>query len=83
MLSGKKIFESSDDLELTSRILNEEPSRVSQAASQPIPVELDILVQACLEKRREDRPQKIAALIEALDAIALDSIAAQAVSPGR
>ena len=88
MLSGKKIFDSSDDLELTSRILNEEPPRVSQAAAQPIPVELDILVQACLEKRREDRPQKIAALIEALDSIALGSITPgsitpQPVTPGR
>ena len=72
MLSGKKIFDSSDDLELTSRILNEEPPRVSRVAAQPIPVELDILVQACLEKRREDRPQKIADLVEALDSIALE-----------
>ena len=78
MLSGKKIFESGDDLELTSRILNDEPPRVSQAASQPIPVELDILVQACLEKRREDRPQRVSDLIEALDSIAL-----QATAPGR
>ena len=73
MLSGRKIFESGDDLELTSRILNEEPPRVSQAASQPIPVELDLLVQSCLEKRREDRPQRIADLIEALDALAAEN----------
>jgi serine/threonine-protein kinase len=72
MLAGKKIFESSDDLELTSRILNDEPPRVSQVAAQPIPIELDILVQACLEKRREDRPQRIADLIEALDALAAE-----------
>ena len=72
MLSGKKIFESSDDLELTSRILNDEPPRVSQVAAQPIPIELDILVQACLEKRRDDRPQRIADLIEALDALAAE-----------
>jgi serine/threonine-protein kinase len=78
MLSGKKIFDSSDDLELTSRILNEEPPRVSQAAAQPIPVELDLLVQSCLEKRREDRPQRVSDLIEALD-----SIAAQATDPAR
>jgi hypothetical protein len=71
MLSGKKVYESNDDLELTSRILNEVPPRVSQAASQPIPVELDLLVQACLEKRREDRPQRVADLIEALDSIAV------------
>ena len=72
MLSGKKVFETGDDLELTSRILNEEPPRVSQAALQPIPVELDLLVQACLEKRREDRPQRIADLIEALEALAAE-----------
>lgn len=72
MFSGKRIFESSDDLELTSRILNEEPPRVSQAAAQPIPVELDLLVQSCLEKRREDRPQRVSDLIEALDSIALE-----------
>jgi eukaryotic-like serine/threonine-protein kinase len=73
MLSGKKVFESSDDLQLTSRILNEEPPRVSQVAPQPIPVELDLLVQACLEKRREDRPQRIGDLIEALDALAAEN----------
>ena len=78
MLAAKKIFESSDDLELTSRILNDEPPRVSKVAAQPIPVELDILVQACLEKRREDRPQRVSDLIEALDSIAL-----QATAPGR
>ncbi len=48
------------------------------AAAQPIPVELDLLVQACLEKRREDRPQRVADLIEALDSIALE-----ATAPGR
>jgi serine/threonine-protein kinase len=73
MLSGKKVFESSDDMQLTSRILNEEPPRVSQVAPQPIPVELDLLVQACLEKRREDRPQRIGDLIEALDALAAEN----------
>jgi serine/threonine-protein kinase len=73
MLSGRKIFESSDDLELTSRILNEEPPRVSQAASQGIPVELDLMVQSCLEKRREDRPQRVSDLIEALDALAAEA----------
>lgn len=69
LLTGRKIFEEADDLALTSRILNEEPPLVSQAACQPIPVELDLLVQACLEKRREDRPQRVADLVEALDAL--------------
>ena len=69
MLSGRKMFEGVDDLTLSSKILNENPPRVSQVATQPIPVELDLLIQACVEKKREDRPQRAADLIEALDAL--------------
>jgi hypothetical protein len=36
-------------------------------ATQPIALELDLLVQACVEKKREDRPQRVTDLIEALD----------------
>jgi serine/threonine-protein kinase len=72
MLTGRKLFESANDLELTSHILNDEPRRVSAVATQPIPVELDLLVFSCLEKRREDRPQRIADLLEAFDALALE-----------
>ena len=67
LLSGKRMFEAPDDLALTSKVLNEEPPRVSTVAAQPIPLELDLLVQACVEKKREDRPQRIADLLEALD----------------
>jgi serine/threonine-protein kinase len=72
MLTGRKLFESADDLQLTSKILNEEAPRASEVAPQPIPVELDLLVLSCVEKRREDRPQRIADLVEALDALALE-----------
>jgi serine/threonine-protein kinase len=72
MLTGKKLFESADDLQLTSQILNEEAPRPSTVAPQPIPVEVDLLVLACVEKRREDRPQRIADLLEAFDALALE-----------
>jgi len=67
LLSGKRMFEAPDDLALTSKVLNEEPPRVSTVAAQPIPLELDLLVQACVEKKREDRPQRITDLLEALD----------------
>ena len=63
------------DLALSSKILNEEPPRVSTVAAQPIPVELDLLIQSCLEKKREDRPQRAADLLEALDAIAAEATA--------
>ena len=72
MLTGRKLFESADDLALTTKILNEEAPRPSAAAAQPIPVELDLLVLSCLEKRREDRPQRIADLVEAFDALAME-----------
>jgi serine/threonine-protein kinase len=70
ILTGRKLFEGADDLALTSKVLNEEPPRVSAVAAQPIPVELDLLVQACLEKQREHRPQRAADLVEAFDALA-------------
>jgi serine/threonine-protein kinase len=72
MLTGKKLFESADDLQLTSKILNDEAPRASSAAPQPIPVELDLLVLSCVEKRREDRPQRVTDLVEAFDALALE-----------
>ena len=72
MLTGRRLFESADDLELTSKVLNEEPPRPSAVAPQPVPVELDLLVVSCLEKKREDRPQRVADLVEAFDALALE-----------
>jgi len=70
MLTASDLFEAADDVELAAKVLNEEARRPSAVAAQPIPVELDLLVTACLEKRREDRPQQVADLIEALDALA-------------
>jgi serine/threonine-protein kinase len=73
LLTGKKLFEAPDDLALTTRVLHEEPPRIVSAAPQAIPVELDILVAACLEKRREDRPQRVADLVEAFDALCAEN----------
>jgi hypothetical protein len=43
-----------------------------EAAPQPVPPELERIVMSCLEKRREDRPQRVADLVEALDALAAE-----------
>jgi serine/threonine-protein kinase len=72
MLTGRRLFESSDDLELTSKILNDEPPRPSSIAPQPLPIELDLLVMHCVEKKREDRPQRIDSLLEAFEELALE-----------
>ncbi len=72
LLTGEKLFAAEDDLALSQRILNEEAPRPSLRAPHAVPVELDLLVTACLEKRREDRPQRASDLVEALDALAAE-----------
>ena len=72
MLTGRPLFESEDDLGLTSKVLNEEPPRAAAAARQAIPVELDLIIAACVEKKREDRPQRASDLVDAFDALALE-----------
>ncbi len=72
MLTGRRLFESADDLELSTKILNDEPPRTSQAAPQPVPLELDLIVTSCLEKKRDLRPQRVADLAEAFEALALE-----------
>ena len=70
LLTGREVFEAADDLELANRVLNDPPPRPSTVTSQATPIELDLLVTACLEKRREDRPQRVTDLMEAFDALA-------------
>ena len=70
MLTGREVFEAEDDLALSNRVLNEDAPRPSSIATQPIPIELDLLVLACLEKDREDRPQRVSELAEAFEALA-------------
>lgn len=71
VLSGRRMFETLDDLALTSLVLNEVPPRVSTVAAQPVPEALDVLIGACLEKRREDRPQAIGEFSDVLEALAV------------
>lgn len=72
MLAGRDVFDARDELSLTSMVLNDVPPRVSSTAAQPVPRELDELIAACLEKRREDRPDSIARVMEVLVTITHD-----------
>lgn len=72
LITGRRLFDASDDLAMTTQVLNDEPPRLSAVATAPVPGELDLLVQACLEKKREERPQRVTDLLEALDALALE-----------
>jgi len=71
VLTGRRMFETLDDLALTSLVLNEVPPRAAAVAAQPIPPALDGLIAACLEKRREDRPQTIGECGDVLEALAV------------
>src|SRR5260221_5651295 len=72
MLTGQRLFEGSDDLGITTKVLNEAPPSLSTASPQPIPVELDLIIASCVEKKREDRPQRVTDLLEAFDALAAE-----------
>jgi tRNA A-37 threonylcarbamoyl transferase component Bud32 len=70
LLTGRKLFESEDDLELAQKVLNDPPPFPSLLSAQPIPAELDRLVVACLAKRREDRPQSATEMLRTLERLA-------------
>ena len=72
MLTGRRMFPATDDLALTTQILNEAPMPLAEAASRPIPAELEHLVMSCVAKRREHRTQRIADLAEAFEALAAE-----------
>lgn len=73
MLTGNKPFEASDELALASKILNDPAPSLSASAAQRVPPELDLLVAACLAKRREDRPRSVGELQAILAALAQKS----------
>jgi hypothetical protein len=86
LLTGEKLFESVDDMELAQRVLNDPPRRASSLV-EGVPPALELLIEACLAKRREDRPADAAAALEPLEALAVDyrwtqAQAAQAWSAG-
>lgn len=72
MLTGRKVFDAADELALTSKILNDPAPRTAALAHQSIPPVLDELIASCLEKRREDRPQRIGELQAVLETLARD-----------
>jgi len=69
MITGRKVFDADDELALTTKILNEPAPHASALARQSVPPALDALIAACLAKRREDRPQRVADLLEVLETL--------------
>jgi serine/threonine-protein kinase len=82
MVTGRKVFDAADELALTTKILNEPAPRAAALAPQSVPPALDALVAACLEKRREDRPQRIGDVLAVLEALSRDLPWTQADAQG-
>jgi serine/threonine-protein kinase len=69
LLTGKRVFDAPNELELTRQILEVEAPRARSATKQPIPKALDDLIAACLAKDPAARPQRIDELIAVFAAV--------------
>jgi serine/threonine-protein kinase len=62
LLTGAFVFNKSNSMAMAMAHLTEAPQAPSRRSELPIPQSLDRVVLACLEKKREDRPQSAAEL---------------------
>lgn len=69
LLTGQEVFESDSYARVLTAHLYEKPPRPSWRTDQPIPRELDLLVERCLHKDPQDRLACVAELTDALAAI--------------
>jgi serine/threonine-protein kinase len=63
LLTGKRLFDAPNELELARQIVEVVAPRVSSVAAQPVPPALDELVARCLAKDPAERPQQVEELI--------------------
>ncbi len=69
LLTGKRLFETETEHDLTYHVLHEIPRLPSECSPFAVPAELDALIGRCLEKDPADRPQTIAAVASILDGV--------------
>ena len=69
LLTGKRVFDAPNELELARLVLEVEAPRASAVASQPIPRAIDALIARCLAKDPSARPQRIEEMIEVFSAV--------------
>jgi serine/threonine-protein kinase len=72
LLTGKRVFESPNELELQKLVLEAEAPRVVAAANQAVPGAFDDLIARCLAKDPAARPQRVEELIEVFDRVLVD-----------
>lgn len=69
LLTGKRLFETETEHDLTYHVLHTVPALASQGSPYAVPAELDALIGRCLEKDPAMRPQSIAEVAGALDGL--------------
>ncbi|MDP2826334.1 MAG: serine/threonine protein kinase [Sulfuritalea sp.] len=69
LLTGKRLFDTETEHDLTYHVLHEVPRLASECSPFAVPAELDALIGRCLEKDPAARPQSIAEVAGALDAL--------------
>jgi serine/threonine-protein kinase len=67
LLTGNIVFNKPNAMSVALAHATERPQRPSERSELPVPESLERLVMACLEKKREDRPQSVAELRAMLD----------------
>ena len=71
LLVGRPVFEGPTLVSVCSQHLHAEPPRPSAVLGRPLPFELEEIVLACLEKKRERRPADARTLRSRLEAAEL------------
>lgn len=69
LLTGRRVFETETEHDLTYQVLHIVPQLASACSPYAVPAELDALIGRCLEKDPAARPQSIAEVAGALDAL--------------
>jgi serine/threonine-protein kinase len=69
LLTGKRLFETETEHDLIYQVLHTAAPLASERSPFAVPVELDALIGRCLEKDPDRRPQSMAEVASALDAV--------------
>jgi len=69
LLTGREVFLGASAMEICNQVLHAPAPQVQSSTSQTVSDGLNALIDACLAKYPDDRPQSATAIIEALDAL--------------